>query len=198
MTDELTMTEQDEADLNKLLDEGVTPVYHTILEVWKAMLDNADTEITKRITPSWAQRIVASFQDVHFPDMYVFRDRFYGKLQELRDIVVAEISTDDECLKIAKLEEDRELNAYHYRNILMMWQKAFLTWEIDWTPDDEFAGVEIASIAEAHKAIFGDTGLTQFLGSIGFVYDSEDQAEASAELDEYRRLYEAKVEEEAQ
>ena len=69
------------------------PGFHTILEVWKAILDPAEAESRTRITPQWASRICAKHQDVHFADMVEFRNRYFAKIEELRRTVEAVIES---------------------------------------------------------------------------------------------------------
>lgn len=182
------LTEQDRADLAQL-DQGIAApaheetTFHPILMVWREILKPARDELSKRITPQWASRIVASYQDVSFTDMLDMRDRYYGKILELLAMVDAEIASDPDCLTYTTPEEDVAENSEHYKNLLRDWQVAFVKWEIEWDCTDPKAGVELAAISEVHKAFFGQSGLTQFLDNIRFVYTEEDQAELASVLE---------------
>lgn len=183
------LTAQDRADLAEL-DKGLAAPavdpevsFHPILQVWREILKPARDELGKRITPQWASRIVASYQDVAFADMVDMRDRYYGKILELLDVLEAEIATDGDCLSYTTPEDDVAENSEHYKNLLRDWQLRFLQWELDWDCTDAKAGVELAAISEVHKAFFGQTGLTQFLDNIRFEYTEADQAALAAELE---------------
>lgn len=187
----IELTSQDEEDLAKLLSEGKAPDYHTILEVWRETLVPAETELVKRVTPTWAARIVASYTGVSFADMNLYRDTYFGMFIELLDILRAEIDTDEECLKFYSPADDAENNANHYKNVLRDWQKALLLWELEWDCTDPAAPVKLAAIAEVHKAVFGPTGITQFLDNIGLEFNESDQVEMGEALNEYRLSVEA-------
>lgn len=184
----IELSDQDREDLAKLdADlESPEPNFHTVLEVWREVLKPAREELGKKITPQWASRIVSSYQDVGFNDMGDMRDRYYGKILELLEILMAEIATDDECLNYTTPEEDAAENRTHYLNVLRDWQLRFLQWELDWEHSDPKAGVELAAVSEVHKAFFGQTGLTQFLENIRLEVTEADQNELAAALAELR------------
>lgn len=179
------LSEQDKVDLAKL-DAGIEvpedAVFHPILMVWREILKPARDELEARITPQWASRIVASYKDVAYADMPTMRDRYYGKIIELLEILEAEIATDDECLSYTTPEDDVENNSQHYRNLLRDWQLRFLGWELEWDCTDPKAGTELAAISEVHKAFFGETGVTQYLDNIRFEYTERDQTELAEAL----------------
>lgn len=185
---EIPLTEQDLADL-ATLDQGIAAPgrdeapYNPILRVWRAILEPALAESTKKVTPQWASRIVASYQGVEFSDMNEMRDRYYGKILELNALLDAEIATDSDCLSYTTPEEDVAENTEHYKNLLRDWQIRFMEWETSWDCTDPQAGVELAAVSEVHKAFFGQTGLTQFLDNIKFEYTEADQHELAQVLE---------------
>lgn len=166
------------------------PSFHTVLEVWREVLKPAADEALKPPAPAWGNKMVASYQEVKFAHLRILRDRYFGKIGELLDIVKAEIATDDDALSYDTPEEDAVENAHHYRNILLQWQLQILQWELEWDCEDEFAAVEIAAIAEVHKMFLGQQGLAAFLDNIKFEFTEADQAELSAALEEFRQTYE--------
>lgn len=187
------LTEQDREDLATLEENGLAAPgvpedvsYHTILEVWREILKPALDELDARITPQWASRIVASYKDVAYADMVEMRDRYYGKIIELLEILTEEIASDDECLNHATPEEDAAENAQHYKNVLHEWQLRIMSWELAWDCTDPRAGVELAAISEVHKAFFGETGVTQYLDNIRFEYTEADKAELAGRLEALR------------
>lgn len=185
----IEISEQDREDLAKLDAEQLDtpdPTYHPVLQVWREILKPAREEMAKRITPQYASRIVQSYQDVGYNDMPEMRDRYYGKIIELLEILEAEIATDPDCLTYATPEEDVLENRAHYLNLLRDWQLQFLRWELDWETSDPHAGVELAAISETHKAFFGQTGVTQFLENIKLEVGEAEQTALANALAEMR------------
>jgi hypothetical protein len=146
------------------------PSFHTILEVWREVLRPAQDSRTERITPQWASRICSKYDRLKFSDMPEFRDRYFGKIAELEDILHAVIASDDECLNQATAEEDVQHNSAHYIQILTDWQIAVLGWELDWDCTDPSAVAELAAISEVHTMFFGDVGITSLLDQIQFEF----------------------------
>lgn len=178
---------QDVEDLEAIgVTTGDVPNFHPILHVMKEVMAPARGELNKKVTPQWATRMVSSYAGVDFADMNDFRDQFYGLFIELEDILLAEIATDEQCLKWETPEEDRENNAQHYRNLLRDWQLVFLRHELEWDCAAPGAGVKIAVLSEVHKGIFGQTGLTAFLNNIGFEITEQEQAEIADALEALR------------
>lgn len=169
-----------------ILDEANSANYHTILEVWREVLKPACTERTKRITPQWANRICTTYREIAFADMLGFRDRYFDKIAELESILLGEIETDDECLNLTTPEEDVEHNSHHYLNVLINWQKAFLSWELAWDCADPDASIELAAISEVHRMFFDQNGLTALLDQIKFEFTDADRDLLAAELNDLR------------
>jgi hypothetical protein len=169
-----------------ILDEANSAPYHTILEVWREVLKPARAERLKKITPQWANRIVTTYNGLSFADMLEFRERYFGKIGELEEILLAEIDTDDECLNVTSPEEDVEANSSHYMNVLINWQKAFLTWELAWECADPDASIELAAISEVHRMFFDPNGLTALLDQIKFEFTDADRDLLAAELNDLR------------
>lgn len=173
MTEDLT--EQDRTDLTQLYNTGEVPSFHPVLEVWREVLRPAEAEAVKKVSPQWASRITAAYREVAFADMTFVRDSYFAKLAQLASILDDEIASDPECLSYTSAEEDAEHNAFHYKNLLMVWQMAILQWELDWSCESMNAGPELAAISEVHKMFFGDQGITAFLENIRFEFNDDDQ-----------------------
>lgn len=176
-TEHVEFSDQDEKDLASLgITTGEEPNFHTILEVWLKVLEPAHDELGARVTPQYANRIVSTYQDIAFADMIAFRDRFYGKILELEEILKEIVASDPDALTYTSPEEDRAENSKHYRTALLEWQKRFLEWELAWETTDPLAGVELGAISECHNMFFGSMGLTAQLQNIQFEYTEQDQA----------------------
>jgi hypothetical protein len=160
--------------------------FHPVIEAWREVLRPAEAEAGTKVTPQWASRICQSYSQITYGDMDEYRDRYFGKIQELVDILQAEIDSDPECLKPGSPEEDREHNSGHYKQLLLDWQLCILGWELAWTTTDPHAAVELAAISEVHKMFFGPTGLVGFLDNIKFEFTEEDQSEIAEALEELK------------
>lgn len=191
---EVTMTEQDELDIAKLLsDPNVKPVFKPILTVWREILSHVPNERTKPVTPQWAVRMLSTFVGLSFGDLQRLQDSYFDKMAVLAQIVDDEIASDDECLKVMDVDEDRTENAGHYLAIITAWQKKFMGWELDWRTENADAAIELAAISESHTSLFGNDvrpGIVQYLDSINLRFTDEDQAELQRQLHEMKNDYE--------
>lgn len=180
---DILLSERDKADLEALANEPDQPVYHTILESWRAILEPALEEGQKRPTPQWCNKIVASYNGLTYADMYLYRDLLFGRLKQLLDLLVEEIASDAECLNYTSAEEDRVENHGHYKNMLFLWQSTILGWELDWDCLNPDAAPDIASISEVHKMIFEPgIGIVQWLDNIKLEFTEADQIEMGQAL----------------
>lgn len=168
------LSEKDKADL-AALDSLEDIEYHTLLEVWTALLEPAAAELGKRVHPQWATRTISQYPEMTFAAMPLFRDLYYGKLGEMKKILADEIASDDRCLDRKERVEDATDNATHYKNLLLLWQMQIQEWEIAWDTAHPDAPADLASISEVHKLFFGEMGIVQHLSEIGFEFTEDDQ-----------------------
>lgn len=193
-TERIEFSEEDKVQLQEMgVTTGEVPEYHPLLEVWRDVLKPARDDQHSRITPQWANRICSSYSDIRFADMPAYRDRYFGHLLELMEVLDAEIATDPDCMSYSTPEEDAAENSRHYKQLLIDWQIKFLTWELEWECTDEDAEVELAAVSEVHKALFGNqqaTGLVAFLDNIKFTYTEADQQELADALNVVRAEFE--------
>lgn len=183
------MTENIDIELTveDILAEAEEAPYHTILQIWTAILKSSEGVRQERITPQWADRVVSTHAEIQFDDMPDYRNLYYEKIDQLRDVLQAEIDTDDECLNPSSAEEDVEHNSVHYFNIIITWQKTILAWELEWDCTHVDAPLELAAIVEVHKMFFGQTGLTSMLDNIKFEFSDEHRELLTLELEEMKR-----------
>ena len=187
VSEHIEFSDQDVADLRAMgVTEGDMPEFHPILQVWREVLKSLPEQVDERITPQYAMRICQSYPQLKFSDMVELRDRWHAKMEAFRQVLLAEIESDDQCLAPTDPDEDREANSHHYRNLLLEWQKLLLTWELAWDTLDEHAAVEIAAIGEVHQFFFSQTGLTAHLQNIQFQYTEADQAAVQQALEALR------------
>lgn len=176
------LSEKDEADLRSL-QEQTPPEYHSLLEIFRATLEPAAAEAGKKVAPQWATRIVAGYTGVTFADMNTFRDMWLGRIGQLKDILDYEISQDPDALKVSTPQDDAVENAHHYKNLLLLWQKQILQWELDWDTTADDAAIQLATMSEVYRMFFGETGLTAHLDTIGFEFTEADSEWLAGELD---------------
>jgi hypothetical protein len=182
--DDQTMAD---AELMEAMPSPEEAPFHPILKVWREVLAPALEEGKKPVTPQWAARICAQYQQMIIQEMELYRESFYSKIAELTAVLDAEIEeAGPDALTLGTVEEDREENGKHYKNLLIEWQKHFVQWEIDWDCTSPVAHIELAAISEVHKMFFSQTGITGFLDNIGFEFPESDQAELAAALDAVR------------
>jgi hypothetical protein len=159
------------------------PTFHTLLEVWRAVLGPAREALrSDPITPQWAVRMVNTYPQVTFRDTPAINTMFLVIVGELSQILDEEIASDDQCLKWGSAEEDRENNSQHYKDLLTDWQVHMLRRELEWDPRDEDAAVMLAAMSEVHNMFFGEKGLVAHLESIKFEFTEDDQEELGQAL----------------
>ncbi len=180
---------EEQLTIEDIIQEAATAAYRPILELWREILKPAATERDEKITPQWAHKIISKYPHINYDDMPDYRDLFYTRLQVFNDIVLAEIETDDECLRHTSAEEDVEHNSHHYLNILVNWQKALLSWELEWDCTHEDAAIDVAATTEIARMFFDSTGIAALLDQINFQFTEESQAYLTAELEELKNSW---------
>jgi hypothetical protein len=159
------------------------PEYHTLLEVWRAVLKPASMGMANEpITPQWATRIVQTYPQVTFRDTPAVNTMFFMVVNELAQILEEVIASDDQCLKWTAAEDDVAHNSEHYKTVLTDWQVHMLRRELEWSPTEPDAAVMLAALSEAHNMFFGEKGLIAHLESIKFQFTEADQEELSNTL----------------
>lgn len=185
----MTETQQTlDEDLDGLVAEAGKLGYHTILEIWTELLRPAESERSKPIAPQWASKMLGLHAGLTFQDMGDLRDRYFDKIIDLRDLLAAVVSEDDEAFNRISAEEDATLNRHHYLTVLFGWQQRILLWELEWDWAAPSAATELAAISEVHKMFFADQGITALLDQIGFQFDDEDRSALVAMLEDTRAL----------
>lgn len=184
------LTAKDQADLEALAGEEEftlpEPEYHTLLEVWTRVLEPSLEAASEAVTSGYAGRIVNSYPGIGFADMNDFRDLYFAKLEEMKNALAYEIATDEECLNHTSRETDVEFNSLHYRNLLLSWNTIVLAWEMAWDTTSNDAAIELGTTSEIYKMFFGEQGITQHLGAIGFEFTEDDQQELTDALEEFK------------
>ena len=164
--------------------------YHTLLQVWRAILEPAvDGDMRKDpISPQWATKMVTTYPEIRFSDVLAIHHGVFDRASDMAKLLDEEIASDDECLKQATSEQDRDENSAHYRNMLASWQIYLINVELEWRPDDPDASIQLAVLSEVQQMFLGQTGLVAHLDSIGFQFTEADQAELAELLSGARQL----------
>lgn len=166
--------------------DGKEPTFRPILYIWREVLRNAHTQKDDRVGPHYALRLVQSYFGVGFAAVELLKDLFFDHVIELLNILELEIEGDPDCLTYTTPEEDREHNAHHYKNLLLQWQQAVLSWELDWDSNDPDAAAKLAAIGETHNMFFGQNGLTAHLDNIKLEFTEADQQIVADALQEMK------------
>lgn len=150
--------------------------FHGIAKTWQAVLEPAREEALAPPTPDWSSKIIQTYADLKFQDMIAVRDLYFELILEMAEILDSQIEENPCSLKVTTPEEDAEENSTLYKNVLLLWQQAFLAAEMEWDCMSVDAAAKVAAISECHKMFFGQTGIVAFLQNIPFDYDADDQA----------------------
>lgn len=164
-----------------------TPPHRTLLEVWRELLRPARENSVQPISLQWAVRLKQEYPHLTFAELDKVRVGYFARLDELVQILHYEIESDPDALTRDVLEDDQQYNAHHYKNLLMLWQEAFILWESEWSATSKTAAIDAAVIAEVHKMILGPNSLVGHLDSISFEFTEADQQVLADALSEFDR-----------
>jgi hypothetical protein len=164
--------------------------YRTLLEIWRAVLEPAIVGEMRQdpISPQWATKMVTTYPGVGFADVEPIHHGVFDLAAELGQILQDEIDSDEECLKKADAQEDREENSGHYKYLLAAWQVHLVQAELAWRPSHRDAAVQLAILSEVQQMFLGEMGLVAHLDSIGFQFDDADKAELQEHLVNARNM----------
>lgn len=190
---ELAMTEEDKADLAKLLSGETEAPFNPILRIYREIIGNVHLESVRRVTIPWANRMLGLYHGLTYADMPALAAAYFDRWGQVEAILDAVIESDDQCLDVTTPEEDLEHNAHHYKTLLLEWQKALVLWEMNWDPAAPTAAVEVAANGELYNQLFGEVGIIRFLDNIKFpeVFTDDDRELMRVELEEFRALCDA-------
>ena len=145
---------------------------HTLLQIWKEILSNIEAAETEPIDIQIAGRIVHNYPMIKVQEVSKYMALYSALLIEMRDILLAEIDSDEKCL--SRIEDDAEGNRHHYLNLLIDWQRLARQWEIKWDSNSPLAHIEMAAISDASTFVLGQKGLVAHLDEIKFRWTAED------------------------
>lgn len=160
------------------------PSYHTLLEVWRAVLEPArdGSMDDETISPQWATKIVSTYQGLTYQDTPAVHRGVFTMADEMGTILDEIIDSDPNCLKRTEPDLDATENAQHYLDLITKWQVYMLLQELAWDPSAPDAAVQIAIMSEVHQMFLGPNGLVNHLDQIKFQFTEENQQQVADEL----------------
>jgi len=165
--------------------------YHTLLEVWRAVLEPARNGglVAEPVTPRWATKVVNTYYGLSYADTHKVHVLLFDMVDRLGAVLDDVIRENPQCLSPASAAEDVEENSGAYLDLLTRWQQHVLERELAWRPTDDDAAVMVAVLSEVHNMFFGEKGLTAHLDSIKFEFTEADQQAMQESLEQTRKDY---------
>lgn len=178
MSEETTLELEEETPV-----EEVTPeLDHTLLELWQGVLAGVDTEQGADMPPSAAMQLVERWPFLRIQDTLAVQELYYRHLAEIRDILTAEILSDDKCL--GRVETDAEDNREHYLNVVARWQNYLRNAEREWSSIAEDAHITLPATVLATDFALSSMGLIAHLDVIGVDFGVAEVMERARKLEE--------------
>lgn len=172
-TDSL-LTDEDLAKISASLSEGEAPeMDRTLLETWREVLANAESDRAERISPEAAMRALNQWPKMTMEDVVPYLDMYYDYLLALRQHLYDVIDEHPEALK--HIEDDAEANHDLYLEVLFRWQVSIAEWEKTWDIHEDFAYARIAAQVDVSGTYLGVNGLSSHLQIIKMEFTPEQQ-----------------------
>ena len=185
MTDNVTTLFEVDAEAP----EGEEPQYHSVLKVWRAMLDPEQQQRHLPPTPDWCAVLIARWPFLSFAECGRVQERYFEIFDVAHEIIEQVARDNPEAFEVDNREDDLE-NKDIYVFLLTELQRALLVVQSEWSHDAPDAGPQMAALGEAQQQLLGKDGLASFLSVVGLPFSMEEQDEMSAELAEFRRTLE--------
>lgn len=169
--------------------EQEQPEYHSILKVWRSMLDPTQQQRHLAPVPDWCAVLIARWPFLKFSECGVVQ-REYFKIFDMAHAIIEQVALDNPlAFEVTTREEDVE-NKDLYVYLLTEFQKAMFVVQSEWSHDDPEAGPKMAALGEAQQQILGKDGLASYLGVVGLPFTQEEQDVMNQELNEFRATLE--------
>lgn len=163
-----------------------TPVeYHSILKVWRSMLDPTQQQRHLPPTPDWCAVLIARWPFLNFSDCGVVQTEYFAIFDSIHAIIEQAAADNPEAFEVTTREDDVE-NKDIYVHLLIEFQKVFFVTQSEWSYNDTWAGAKMAALGEAQQQVLGKQGLASYLGVIGLPFTDEEQEAMNQELTEFR------------
>ncbi len=191
-------TDKDVADITTLHGDEPAPEpapeepeYHSILKVWRSMLDPEKQLRHLPPQPDWCAVLIARWPFLSFSDCGVVQREYFGIFDQAHEIIEMVYADNPEAFEVDNREDDLE-NKDLYVFLLQEFQKALFVTQSEWSYDDPEAGAKMAALGEAQQQILGKDGLASYLGVIGLPFTPEEQDVMNQELNEFRESLEVR------
>lgn len=178
-------------NVTALFEEGTEPApteeaeYHSILKVWREMLNPAQQQRHLAPTPDWCAVLIARWPFLKFSDCGTVQSEYF-KIFDAAHAIIEEVAADNpEAFEVTEREDDIE-NKDIYVHILTQFQKSLFVTQSEWSHEDPEAGAKMAALGEAQQQILGKDGLASYLGVVGLPFTQEEQDVMNQELNEFR------------
>lgn len=165
------------------------PTYHSILEVWRNMLDPEHQDRGRAPTPDWCAVLIARWPFLRFADCGIVQAEYFRIFDNVHAVLAQVFEDNPQAFEAETREEDIE-NKELYVFLLKEFQKALFVTQSEWSFDDPEAGAKMAALGEAQQQILGKDGLASYLGVIGLPFTQEEQDAMNQELTEFRESLE--------
>lgn len=160
--------------------------YHSILKVWRAMLDPEHQN--RHLPPSadWCAIIIARWTFLSFADCGIVQEEYFRIFDNVHGIVEQVYEDNPEAFEVDNRDDDVEQNKDLYVFLLKEFQRALFVAQSEWSYDDPRAGAKMAALGEAQQQILGKEGLVAYLRHIGLPISEEENKAMNEELNEFR------------
>lgn len=165
--------------------------YHSVLKVWRNMLDPEHQNRHLPPSPDWCAIIIARWPFLKFSDCGKVQEEYFKIFDSAHEIIEQVYRDNPEAFEITNREKDIE-NKDFYVFLLKEFQRMLFVAQSEWKYDDPDAGAKMAALGEAQTQIVGKQGLASYLGIIELPFTQEEQSEMDAELMEFRESLEVR------
>ncbi len=162
------------------------PEYHSILRVWREMLNPEQQRRDKLPTPDWCAVLIAKWPFLRFSDCGAVQAEYFRIFDHMHELIEQAHRDNPEAFEVDDREVDIEENKDIYVHLLFEFQRALLIVQSEWSYDDPEAGAKMAALGEAQAQMLGKDGLASYLGVIGLPFTQEEQDAMNQELTEFR------------
>lgn len=166
-------------------DAGQEPEYHSVLKVWRAMLDPEQQGRHLPPTPDWCAVIIARWPFLRFNECGAVQREYFKVFDAAHEIIEQVARDNPEAFEVDSLLDDLE-NKDLYVHLLTEFQRALLVVQSEWAHDDPDAAAKMVAMGEAQQQILGKDGLASYLGVVGLAFTEADQDAMNQELAEFR------------
>lgn len=166
--------------------DAAVPEYHSVLAVWRDMLDPEHQLRHRPPTPDWCVVLVAKWSFLRFADCGDVQEEYFAIFDIMHEIIEEAYLGNPEAFEIDDRQRDIDENKDTYVYLLSEFQRALFVVQAGWSHDDPKAEAKMAALGEVQQQMLGQQGLASYLGAIGLPFSQEEQDAMNQELSEFR------------